>query len=132
MKYLLDTCTVSDYFRRRGGVVSTAHAHPPHELAVSAITAHEIHFGVLRQPRAASSLAGRVRTFLTVVATVPFEPIDALASADIRARLERSGRNIGALDVLIAGVALARGLTLVTSNTREFSRVRGLSLEDWR
>lgn len=132
MKYLLDTCAVSDYFRRRGGVAAAAHARPPHELAVSAITVHEIHFGVLRQPRAATSLAGRVKTFLSVVATIPFEPVDALASADIRARLERSGQSIGALDALIAGVALARGLTLVTSNTREFSRVRGLSIEDWR
>ena len=132
MRYLLDTNTVSDYFRRRGGVAAALHAHPPHELGVSAITVHEIHFGLLRQPTAASALASRVRTFLSVVATVPFEPIDALSSADVRARLERSGKGIGVLDCLIAGVALARGFTLVTSNTSEFGRVAGLSIENWR
>ncbi len=57
---------------------------------------------------------------------------DAHSTAAVRATLKAKGRPIGAYDALIAGCALARGLTLVTSNTGEFGRVAGLFLEDWR
>ena len=56
---------------------------------------------------------------------------DAGSAAVVRARLERKGTPIGPYDVLLAGQALARDLTLVTNNTREFRRVKGLKLEDW-
>ncbi|MBI4191124.1 MAG: type II toxin-antitoxin system VapC family toxin, partial [Betaproteobacteria bacterium] len=54
------------------------------------------------------------------------------ATAALRAALQKKGRPIGAYDVLIAGCALARGLVLVTSNEREFRRVGGLRIENWR
>ncbi len=56
---------------------------------------------------------------------------DAQAAGEIRAELERKGTRIGEYDTLIAGQAYARGLTLVTANTREFRRVKGLAVEDW-
>ncbi len=56
---------------------------------------------------------------------------DSQAAGEIRADLERKGRRIGEYDTLIAGQAYARGLTLVTANTREFRRVKGLAVEDW-
>ena len=62
---------------------------------------------------------------------VAFDTEDARASGRVRAALAASGRPIGAYDVLIAGQALARELTLVTHNTREFGRVEGLRVEDW-
>ena len=60
-----------------------------------------------------------------------FDEEDARISGEIRAQLAKKGTPIGPYDVLIAGQALARGLTLVTANTREFSRVEGLRLVDW-
>ncbi|MEA1049533.1 hypothetical protein U5801_06910 [Lamprobacter modestohalophilus] len=57
---------------------------------------------------------------------------DAQAAASVRADLKARGRPIGPYDVLIGATALARGLTMVTSNTDEFERIRGLRLEDWR
>jgi len=56
---------------------------------------------------------------------------DAQAAAEIRADLERRGKRIGEYDTLIAGQALARNMILVTANTREFARVKGLTVEDW-
>jgi tRNA(fMet)-specific endonuclease VapC len=56
---------------------------------------------------------------------------DARAAGFVRATLEVSGKLIGAYDLLIAGQALARGLTLVTANVSEFSRVQGLAFQDW-
>ena len=132
MKYLLDTCTVSDYFRRVGRVAERMHAAPPHELALSTITEHEIRYGLAHQPRIANTLGGKVKSFLGVVPVLPFESRDAIASAAIQAHLDRAGQPIGPLDVLIAGVALARDLVLVTSNEREFERVEGLFIENWR
>lgn len=61
---------------------------------------------------------------------VPFDH-EAHEAARIRVELERHGSAIGPIDLLIAGTALSRGAILVTNNTREFSRVKGLRLADW-
>jgi tRNA(fMet)-specific endonuclease VapC len=132
MKYLLDTCAVSDYFRRTGGVAACMHAMPPHELAISSITEHEIRYGLARQPRVATTLAVKVKSFLSVVQVLPFDRSDAQSSSVVQARLDKDGTPIGPLDVLIAGVALARDLVLVSSNDKEFKRVTGLVVENWR
>ena len=63
---------------------------------------------------------------------LPYAEGDALARAAVRAALKKQGKPIGAYDILIAGCALSRGLTLVTSNTGEFARIQGLVLENWR
>ncbi len=63
---------------------------------------------------------------------VEFDAEDAMSAGKLRADLERGGVGIGPFDTLVAGQALRRGYTLVTANTREFSRVPGLLIEDWR
>ena len=60
-----------------------------------------------------------------------FDDEDARTAGQVRATLEKSGNPIGAYDLLIAGQALRRGLTVVTANTTEFGRVTGLSWQDW-
>ena len=72
-----------------------------------------------------------MRTALEPVSIEPFDEADMTASARIRADLARRGRPIGAYDLLIAGQALARGWTVVTANTHEFTRIDGLNLIDW-
>ena len=62
---------------------------------------------------------------------IAFDAEDARAAAEIRAALRQLGTPIGPYDVLIAGQAMARGLTVVTANRREFGRVEGLKMEDW-
>ena len=62
---------------------------------------------------------------------MPFDDDAANIDGQIRAQLEQTGNPIGPLDMQIAAITLARGLTLITHNTREFSRVAGLRLEDW-
>jgi tRNA(fMet)-specific endonuclease VapC len=76
--------------------------------------------------------AQRLETFLAGPVTVlAFEDEDSRAAGSIRDELELSGKPMGAYDVLIAGQALARQLTLVTANVSEFSRVKGLLSQDW-
>jgi tRNA(fMet)-specific endonuclease VapC len=131
VKYLLDTSTVSDYFRRVGNVVAAMHAVPPHQLAVSAITEHEMRYSVVLRS-GATTLARKVDSFLRVIQVLPFDSEDATAAAAIRAVLDKTGRTIGPYDALIGGAALARKLTLVTSNEDEFERISALELECWR
>jgi tRNA(fMet)-specific endonuclease VapC len=132
MKYLLDTCAVSDFVKGQPGVLARIKATPPNMIAVSALTRMEVEYGLALNLERAKKLAPLLDAFFSVVATIPFEEADASAAAGIRAALKTKGQPIGAYDVLIAGTGLARGLIVVTSNTAEFQRVSGLQLEDWR
>jgi tRNA(fMet)-specific endonuclease VapC len=100
-------------------------------IYVSSIVVFELWYGAAKSARRQvnAHLVGR---FLSEhVTLMPFEIEDAKVAGGIRADLEAIGRPIGAYDVLIAGQALRGGLTLVTANVREFSRVKGLDWEDW-
>jgi len=98
---------------------------------LSSIVIHELWFGVAKSQRPEGN-ASVLRKFLgRGLETLEFSNGDAEVAGQIRADLKALGTPIGANDTLIAGQALARGLTLVTANTREFSRVAGLKLVDW-
>ena len=72
-----------------------------------------------------------IENFLSPLTGIDFTSEDAIAYAAVRSRLERAGTPIGPLDTLIASQAIARKLTLVSNNEREFRRVGGLSVENW-
>jgi len=80
---------------------------------------------IVRNARALAAFLGRD------IAVLDFSAKDAQAAGEIRAELERQGQRIGEYDTLIAGQAYCRNLVLVTANTREFGRVKGLNVEDW-
>lgn len=132
MKFLLDTCTVSDFVRGEAGVLERVKETTPDLVAISVITRMEIEFGLLLNPARARKVATMLRAFLESIAVLPFEEADALAAAAIRAALHKQGRPIGAYDIQIAGCGVARSLTVVTSNEGEFRRVGGLRVENWR
>lgn len=132
MKYLLDTCTVSDFVRGDAGVLATMKSTPPDEIAVSVVTRMEIDYGLLLNPQRARKLAPVLNAFLSSITTLPLEEADAKAAASLRAALRQTGRPIGPYDCQIAGCGLARGLVVVTSNVSEFLRVGGLRIENWR
>ena len=71
------------------------------------------------------------QAFVERFVSLPFDDAAALMYGRLRAELERAGTPIGANDLLIASIALANGLTLITHNTREFGRVPGLQIADW-
>ena len=132
MKYLLDTCTVSDFVKGQPNVLARIKAISPTLIAVSALTRMEVEYGLVLNAERARKLAPVLQAFFSTISTLPFEVADALAAAAIRAALKTKGQPIGAYDVLIAGTALARGLVVVTSNVGEFQRIGGLQVEDWR
>ncbi len=128
--YALDTNTVAYFFKGMGDVGTRLLAVAPSEIMVSAVVAFELAVGVAKSVEATRRREQLAR-FLEAVTVVPFGRQEADVSAAVRADLERRGLPIGPLDLLIAGTALARGAVLVTRNTREFTRVGGLRVENW-
>jgi len=134
MDYLLDTDLCIDAIKNRVPTVRVRLADALQRgdhLFVPAIASFELWYGVAKSgiPEANASL---VSAFLSgVTGLLPFDEEDARAAGSIRANLEKSGKLIGAYDLLIAGQALRNGMTLVTANVREFSRVDGLQWQNW-
>ena len=100
------------------------------EIGLSSIVAHELYYGAYKSRRISHNLE-TLRLLLKDFVIVDFGREDARASGEIRGALAASGTPIGPYDVLIAGQAKARDLTLVTGNTSEYRRVAGLRVEDW-
>jgi tRNA(fMet)-specific endonuclease VapC len=100
-------------------------------ILLSSIVAFELWYGVAKSQRKDSNTQ-RLETFLGgPLEWALFDEDDARSAGAVRSELETVGRPVGAYDVLLAGQARRRGATLVTSNTKEFARVRGLKWEDW-
>jgi tRNA(fMet)-specific endonuclease VapC len=101
------------------------------QAMVSAVAVFELWYGVAKSVRQEMN-AKRLETFLAgPLRALAIEEEDAQFAGAIRATMEAAGKPIGAYDLLIAGQALRRGLTLVTANTREFARIKDLLWEDW-
>jgi tRNA(fMet)-specific endonuclease VapC len=99
-------------------------------IMVSVITEAELRTGAAKSSFPVKTLRS-IENFLAPLTMIEFTSDDAIAYATIRARLERAEAPIGPLGTLIAAQALARGLTVVSSNEREFRRVAGLAVESW-
>jgi tRNA(fMet)-specific endonuclease VapC len=130
--YLLDTNVLSDFIRGEPGVSTRLRSTSPECIAISTITLMELEYRLALDARRAREIASVVRDIVDSVEVLPFSREDARAVASVRAALRRRGRPIGPYDVLLAGVALSRGRSFVTANTKEFERVTGLTLERWR
>ncbi len=130
MSYALDTNTIVYFLRGQGHVAERWLALPPAQLCLPTVVAHELLVGVAKAG-VGIERRGQVERLLAALTPLPFGLDEARAAVQIRLQLEANGTLIGPFDLLIAATALARGAVLVTRNTREFSRVQGLRLEDW-
>ena len=129
---ILDSNTISYYFRGDPQVVPRLQVLSPADIGVPAIVEYELRYGLLRLPpeAAAPRLAALVQ-LLRPMQVLPFDSECAAQAARIRAELETAGAPIGPHDTLIAATALRYKATLVTRNVREFSRVPGLQWLNW-
>lgn len=129
VRYLLDTDAVVDVLRGRHGVAARLAQSSPDDIAIASMTLAELLYGSLcANDPARSELA--VRRFIDVVRVLPF----SRRASEHHARLRHATRQrtVGPNDLVIAATALAADATLVTSNTREFSRFSDLRVESWR
>ncbi len=128
--YLLDTNTLSDLVRHPQGVVAARIAKAGEDsVCTSIVAAAELRYGAAKS--GSDTLADRVNLLLSALEVLPLEAPADRQYAELRHRLTRQGTPIGPNDLLIAAHALAAGLTVVTANVGEFSRVPGLAVENW-
>lgn len=132
MRYLLDTCVISDFVKGEPGTQIRLKQTPPNDIAVSSITVMELRYGLALNPQRAQKVEPIILSFLASVVILPFSSLEAEQAAQIRAILKSQGQPIGAYDVLISANALQHNLLMVTANQREFDRVPGLQTENWR
>lgn len=128
MKYLLDANAVIALLNGNETLGARLRRQRPADIGISSIVAHELFYGAFKSQHSERNVA--------LVDALQFEVLefdkeDARQAGEVRAALARQGRPIGPYDVLIAGQARARGLTLVTRNIGEFQRVADLAVEDW-
>jgi tRNA(fMet)-specific endonuclease VapC len=131
MPYSLDTNTCIEYLKRRNaGVVSRNSRPSSSEIFVCSIVRAELSVSLYKRPNATN--AKLLADLFAQFQSLPFDDLAANEYGRIRAELECKGQSIGPHDTEIAAIALLNGLTLVTHNVREFSRVNGLAVEDWQ
>ncbi len=131
MKYLLDANAWIDSLRRpHGKVAKRVLDTPPRDIAMCTVVLGELLFGAYKSSRVEENLL-TIDALATQFPFVRFDKASAYQFGRIRADLEKLGTPIGPYDSQIASIALAKDLTVVTHNVREFSRVDGLKIEDW-
>lgn len=127
--FMLDTDTVSFALRGQGQVAAQLLNHRPSEICISSVTLAELRYGA--DMRRSRKLHGLIDTVVEAIGVRPFDQTAADRFGTVATSLARQGVPIGEFDTLIAAHALATKLILVTNNTKHFSRVVGLTTENW-
>jgi tRNA(fMet)-specific endonuclease VapC len=131
MKYLLDTNTVIRHLNQRSEAI-TAHLRATDEadVALCSVVKAEMYYGSMHSQRPEENLQIQ-RQFFSRFVSLPFDDSAAEHYGAVRAHLAEQGTPIGPNDLMLAAIALANDLILVTHNIREFNRVPNLKFEDW-
>lgn len=130
LRYLLDTNLCIRVLRDRPKEIRERFNLEADSLCISTIVLTELLHGAAKSSRPENNRK-EVERFAARLEVLSFDQPAADHAADIRAILERNGQPIGGYDLLIAGHARSRGLTVITGNLTEFGRVEGLRCEDW-
>jgi tRNA(fMet)-specific endonuclease VapC len=131
MTYLLDTNACIRYINGRAPLLRLRLAQVPRsEIVISSVTKAELFYGSAKSQNPVLSRQ-KQDEFLSRFESLVFDDFVADTYGGIRSLLEKQGTPISHQDIQIAATALYHQLILVTHNTREFSRIPGLSLEDW-
>jgi tRNA(fMet)-specific endonuclease VapC len=131
MGFMLDTNICIYMIRGKPPqVLSRLKALPLGDVSVSSITVSELEYGVAKSSKPQQN-RDALDAFLAPLEILPFNGEAAFRYGEIRAFLEKEGKLIGAMDMLIAAHAVSASMTLVTNNIKEFDRVPGLRLENW-
>jgi len=126
---MLDADTVSYALRGQGQVAARLLQHHPSDLCISSITLAELSCGA--EAKRSQRIRRAIHSFTKDVAVLLFDEACAERFGVVAAALATRGQAIGVYDTLVAAQALCLGLTVVTNNTRHFSRIPGLAVENW-
>ncbi|TIW91208.1 type II toxin-antitoxin system VapC family toxin [Mesorhizobium sp.] len=130
MRFMLDTNIISDMIRNPAGKAASAMVREGDDaVCTSIVVASELRYGCAK--KGSTKLLNKVEDLLAEIPVLPLDvPVDA-EYGGLRAELEAAGQTIGHNDLFIAAHACALGTTLVTANTGEFNRIKGLKVENW-
>jgi tRNA(fMet)-specific endonuclease VapC len=128
--YLLDTNTLIYLFNQHGCVAQRLQATPVHTIKLATPVLFELEFGTAKSSRPDQQCL-QIDHVMRVYEVLPLDYASAKAAGMVRYALESAGTPIGLVDQLIAGIAIANNLTVITRNTREFARVPSLRVENW-
>ncbi len=130
IKYMLDTDTVSYTIRNKPVEIRQAFAAHHGQMCISSVTLMELVFGAERHPDT-RTLMSVIESMVARLEVWHFDEVAAIHTGEIRAELAIQGNPIGPYDAMIAGHARASGLIVITNNTKEYSRVSGLRVDNW-
>ncbi len=130
IKYMLDTDTVSYTIRNKPVEIRQAFAAHHGQMCISSVTLMELVFGAERHPDT-RTLMSVIESMVARLEVWHFDEVAAIHTGEIQAELAIQGKPIGPYDAMIAGHARANGLIVITNNTKEYSRVSGLRVENW-
>ena len=131
MKVMLDTNTCIAIIRKKSPqVLKRFKAYKVGDIGISWVTLAELEFGVAKSQHLEKNQAA-LDEFVLPLEIANFDRDVARVYGRVRATLEKKGLPIGSLDIMIGAHALSLGVTLATNNTREFSRIAGLTIVDW-
>ena len=131
MRYMLDTnICIYAIKHKPEQVFMRLQEHDPIDICISSVTYAELVHGA-EKSKAIEKNRVALALLLANIEIMNFDSLAAESYGKIRADLEKAGTPIGPLDMMIAGHAMALGYTVVTNNTKEFERVKGLKLENW-
>jgi len=129
--YLLDTNACIAYLTGRSSrLAARIRSVSPRDLVLCSVVKAELLHGARKSARVEANLE-RLNAYFAPLASLPFDDLAAEHYGVIRAELEQRGTPVGPNDLMIAAIARAHGLTLVTANLEEFGRVPALRIEDW-
>ena len=128
--YLLDTNTFIYFFKGIGDVANILLSKAPKDIFIPSIALYELEVGIAKSTKP-QKRRKQLESLISRINISSFGEQEAKVAAMIRANLENKGIPIGPYDTLIAGTALSNNAILVTHNTKEFRRVKGLNIEDW-
>jgi tRNA(fMet)-specific endonuclease VapC len=130
--YLPDTNVCIKYINQKDSpILRKLRSIPRQDVVLCDIVKFELYYGAYKSTRQEKNLAILHEFFSEFVQCLPFDEQAIIKAAQIRAQLAAKGTPIGPYDLQIAAIALVNDLILVTHNTREFSRIEELVIEDW-
>ncbi len=128
--YVLDTNTLIYFFKGMGNVSTRLLSASPKEIAIPSVVIYELKYGIAKSS-SPKKRQQQLEELCSLVSILPFDEDEAQVSASIREKLEKKGTPIEPYDLLIAGTTLSHQGTLITNNTKEFTRVPKLKIENW-
>ncbi|MBY0581050.1 MAG: PIN domain-containing protein [Rickettsiales bacterium] len=134
MRYLLDTCVITDFVKNNQKTVEKIKQLSPRDLCISVITTSEIEYGIqkINETKKGDHIIKVTNALVGIIEEVSVDHNIAIEAGMIRARLVSEGIIVGAHDILIAATAKVNKLVMITNNIKDFIRIDGLAMESWK